>query len=234
MIWIKEAFGARADLDVVTHTDIAFRRDGGLPIARGADCALSLDLFLLKRSSSLSLLLLLDEPQPRKTNGGDHHHDQSGVFNHRSCPELMLMNHYQCTQIEFQVDPHQRPRRPAPAELAAARQRAHGTSQGPPGLKRSRTNGGHCHPRALVKNSSTLTHRRITAVGQAAFQVLFELRVSLPVSARTRLSFAGRLLARSKTSAIFGDWHIGTTMSSGAHAFWRFLSSADYLVTYAQ
>ena len=91
------------------------------------------------------------------------------------------------------------------------------------------TNGEHCHPGTPVKNSSTLTHRRIIAVGQAPLQVLFELRVSLPVSARTRLSFAGRLLARSKTSAIFGDWHIGTTTSS--MCFWRFLSSADYLAT---
>jgi hypothetical protein len=59
----------------------------GLPIASGVDCALSLDLFLLKRLFPLSLLLLLDEPQPRKTNGEDQHHDQNGVFNHRSCPE---------------------------------------------------------------------------------------------------------------------------------------------------
>jgi hypothetical protein len=52
--------------------------------------ALSLDLFLLKRFFSPSLFLLLDEPQPRKTNGEDHHHDQNGVLNHRSDPELML------------------------------------------------------------------------------------------------------------------------------------------------
>jgi hypothetical protein len=52
--------------------------------------ALSLDLFLLKRFFSLSLFLLLDEPQPRKTNGEDHHHDQNGVLNHRIDPELML------------------------------------------------------------------------------------------------------------------------------------------------
>jgi len=63
---------------------------GGMPIACGVDCALSLDLFLLKRFFSLSLFLLLDEPQPRKTNGEDHHHDQNGVLNHRSDPELML------------------------------------------------------------------------------------------------------------------------------------------------
>jgi hypothetical protein len=61
-----------------------------MPIACGGDCALSLDLFLLKRFFSLSLFLLLDEPQPRKTNGEDHHHDQNGVLNHRSDPELML------------------------------------------------------------------------------------------------------------------------------------------------
>jgi hypothetical protein len=45
---------------------------------------------LLKRFFSLSLFLLLDEPQPRKTNGEDHHHDQNGVLYHRSCPELMF------------------------------------------------------------------------------------------------------------------------------------------------
>jgi hypothetical protein len=60
-----------------------------MPIAC-VDCALSLDLFLLKRFFSLSLFLLLDEPQPRKTNGEDHHHDQNGVLNHRIDPELML------------------------------------------------------------------------------------------------------------------------------------------------
>ena len=46
--------------------------------------------FLLKRFFSLSSFLLLDEPQPRKTNGEDHHHDQNGVLNHRSDLELML------------------------------------------------------------------------------------------------------------------------------------------------
>ena len=61
-----------------------------MPIACGVDCALSLNIFLLKRFFSLSLFLLLDEPQPRKTNGEDHHHDQNGVLNHRSDPELML------------------------------------------------------------------------------------------------------------------------------------------------
>jgi hypothetical protein len=50
----------------------------------------SSDLLLPKRFFSLSLFLLLDEPQPRKTNGEDHHHDQNGVFYHRSCPELMF------------------------------------------------------------------------------------------------------------------------------------------------
>jgi hypothetical protein len=50
---------------------------------------LSLDLLLLKRFFSFSLFLLLDEPQPRKTNGEGHHHDQDGVLYHRSCPELM-------------------------------------------------------------------------------------------------------------------------------------------------
>jgi hypothetical protein len=52
--------------------------------ACGVDCALSLDIFLLNRFFSLSLFLLLDEPQPRKTNGEGHHHDQNGVLNHRS------------------------------------------------------------------------------------------------------------------------------------------------------
>jgi hypothetical protein len=46
---------------------------------------------------------------------------------------------------------------------------------------------------------------RIMAVGQAALQVLSDLRVFLPASARTWLSFAGRLLALDKISAIFGD-----------------------------
>ena len=55
-----------------------------------AACVLSLDFLLLKRFLSLSLFLLLDEPQPRKTNGEDHHHDQNGVLYHRSCPELMF------------------------------------------------------------------------------------------------------------------------------------------------
>jgi hypothetical protein len=42
--------------------------------------ALWLDLPLLKRFFSFSLFLLLDEPQPRKTNGEDHHYDQNGVL----------------------------------------------------------------------------------------------------------------------------------------------------------
>src|SRR6266478_3717259 len=53
-------------------------------------CALSIDLPLLERFFSLPLFLLLDEPQPRKTEGEDHHHDQNGVLYHRSCPGLMF------------------------------------------------------------------------------------------------------------------------------------------------
>jgi hypothetical protein len=63
---------------------------GGMPISGDVDCALSLDLFLLKRFLSLSPFLLFDEPQPRKTSGGDHHHGENDVVSHRSCPELML------------------------------------------------------------------------------------------------------------------------------------------------
>jgi hypothetical protein len=39
---------------------------------------------------SLSLFLLLDKPQPRKTNGDDHHCDENGVLHHRDRPELMF------------------------------------------------------------------------------------------------------------------------------------------------
>jgi len=78
-----------------------------------------------------------------------------------------------------------------------------------PGL---RTNGGHDHPMEPVKNSSKPTHMRAIAVGQATLRAPFELRVSLPVSAKPWLSFPGMPLVRSKTSAIFGDWHIGTTI----------------------
>src|SRR6478736_6524682 len=77
------------------------------PIACTVDCALSLDLFLLKRFSSLSLFLLLDEPQPRKTSGEDHHHDENGVFYHRrSCPELMFTDQ-DCFRISLGLDLHQ-------------------------------------------------------------------------------------------------------------------------------
>jgi hypothetical protein len=41
------------------------------------------------RFSSLSLFPLLDEPQPRKTNGDDHHDDEDDVLYHRNCPELL-------------------------------------------------------------------------------------------------------------------------------------------------
>ena len=53
---------------------------------------LSPDLLMLKRFSSHSLFLLLDEPQPRKSNGEDHHNNQNGVLCHRSCPELMFVD----------------------------------------------------------------------------------------------------------------------------------------------
>ena len=52
-------------------------------------CALSLDPLLLKRFSLLPFPLL-DDPQPRKTSGEDHHHDQNGVLDHRNFPELMF------------------------------------------------------------------------------------------------------------------------------------------------
>ena len=45
----------------------------------------SLNLVFPTRVFSLSLLL--DEPQPRKTNGEDHHDDENGVLYHRS-PQL--------------------------------------------------------------------------------------------------------------------------------------------------
>jgi hypothetical protein len=45
----------------------------------------SLNLVFPTRFFSPSLLL--DEPQPRKTNGEDHHDDENGVLYHRS-PQL--------------------------------------------------------------------------------------------------------------------------------------------------
>ena len=47
----------------------------------------SLNLVFPTRFFSLSLLL--DEPQPRKTNGYDHHDDENGVLDHRNCRELL-------------------------------------------------------------------------------------------------------------------------------------------------
>src|SRR5260370_42455690 len=41
-----------------------------------------LNLVFPTRFFSLSLFLLLDEPQPRKTNGDDHHGDENGVLHH--------------------------------------------------------------------------------------------------------------------------------------------------------
>jgi hypothetical protein len=61
---------------------------------------------LLKRFFSLSLFLLLDEPQPRKTNGEDHHQDENGVLYHRSCPELMFTDQ-DCFRISLGLDLHQ-------------------------------------------------------------------------------------------------------------------------------
>jgi hypothetical protein len=48
-------------------------------------------------SSSLNLfsgapLSLFGEPQPRKTNGDDHHDYEDGVLYHRNCPELLDHN----------------------------------------------------------------------------------------------------------------------------------------------
>ena len=63
-----------------------------------AACVLSLDFLLLKRFLSLSLFLLLDEPQPRKTNGEDHHHDQNGELYHRNCPELIFTDQH-CSSV---------------------------------------------------------------------------------------------------------------------------------------
>ena len=76
-------------------------RRGGMPM-HVVSIALSLDLFLLKRFFSPSLFLLLDKPQPRKTNGEDHHHDQNGVLNHRSDPELMLTDQRRSRITSFQ------------------------------------------------------------------------------------------------------------------------------------
>jgi hypothetical protein len=47
-----------------------------------------LNLVFPTRFFSLSFFLLLDEPQPRETNGDDHHGDENGVLRHRNCPEL--------------------------------------------------------------------------------------------------------------------------------------------------
>ena len=57
----------------------------------GGTLWLSLDHLLRKRFVSHSLFLLLDEPQPCKTNGEGHHHDQDGVLYHRSFPKLWLV-----------------------------------------------------------------------------------------------------------------------------------------------
>jgi hypothetical protein len=47
------------------------------------DLRLSLDPILLKRFS-LFPVPLLNDPQPRKTNGEDHHDDQNGILYHWS------------------------------------------------------------------------------------------------------------------------------------------------------
>ena len=62
--------------------------------------------FFRLASFSLSLFLLLDEPQPRKTNGEDHHHDENGVVYHRSCSELMFTDQ-DCFRISLGLDLHQ-------------------------------------------------------------------------------------------------------------------------------
>jgi hypothetical protein len=48
-----------------------------------------LNLVFPTRFVSLSFFLLLDEPQPRETNGDDHHGDENGVLHHRNFPELL-------------------------------------------------------------------------------------------------------------------------------------------------
>jgi hypothetical protein len=53
-----------------------------------------LNLVFPTRFVSLSFFLLLDEPQPRETNGDDHHGDENGVLHHRNFPELL--NSRQC------------------------------------------------------------------------------------------------------------------------------------------
>jgi hypothetical protein len=51
-----------------------------------------LNLVFPTRFFSLSLFLLLDNPQPRKTYGEDHHHDENGVFYHRNCLSYLINN----------------------------------------------------------------------------------------------------------------------------------------------
>jgi hypothetical protein len=67
----------------------------------------SFDLLLPKRFFSLSLFLLLDEPQPRKTNGEDHHHNQNGVLYHRGRPELMFTDQDCGSASHSAIDPDQ-------------------------------------------------------------------------------------------------------------------------------
>jgi len=91
----RQVFGLRwrrsASIGMEAATSVDAMRDRAAAcLSCGVECALSLDLFLLKCLFSLSLFLLLDEPQPRKTSGGNHHHDHNEVVNHRSCPELIL------------------------------------------------------------------------------------------------------------------------------------------------
>jgi hypothetical protein len=78
----------------------------------------SLNLLFPARLFSLSLF---GAPQPRKTNGDDHHDYEDGVLYHRNCPEL-LDRQYSPTR----APPHQQ------AKLArGAKDKEHAMSQTP-------------------------------------------------------------------------------------------------------
>ena len=83
------------------------RCGGEHALNRHIRCVLSLNLFLLKRFFSRSFFLLFDEPQPRKSSGGDHHHDQNGVLGHRNGPNLVFTDQ-DCASVSHPVlDSHQ-------------------------------------------------------------------------------------------------------------------------------
>jgi len=68
-------------------------------------------------------------------------------------------------------------------------------------------------------------------VDQVALRVLFDLRESLSDSARTQLSFAGRLLARNRSLATGKSARQYPPVNM---AFWKYLLSANCMGMYAQ